>query len=523
MKRLVSVLSLALAVGVTIAASDGAARSTASLCVGSKPGCFSTIQAALDAATDGDVVAVDRGTFPGGVKVTKSVRLVGAGAGRTVISGGGPVVTIGVAGAASEPTVSIAGVTISDGVNASDPTFVVGGGILVPAGAGGDTGATVTIADSVISGNRATPTVAAPIGPPCPGGPCGFARGDGGGIANWGNLTLVRTTVSGNEAGGPVASDAHGGGIWSARVATLTLEDCAVTGNDSDVVAPNGRFAIGGGIHIQDGGGLQISNTVVSGNTASLSSSLPGGIDMISNGGGIHVGDGSNIAIDNTRIDGNTVLVDDPVGQPSGFDAGMIVGASTLALRNSTIDGNRVVANVAATDDNGPSGGAIELDGTGTIENAHITGNSTTVTSQAGNAAALGALQTFGQDVPSVVSNTVISDNTASASSSNGAASVRGAGVVNNGLLELRNVQVAGNSAETSGPTGFAQGGGIWNGALFNGPPIELTLENTNVARNTIRVSPGLSAQGAGLFSQFSVTLDKSRIDNNTPDDCVGC
>ena len=47
MKRLVVTLSFALAAGVTVAASNSAARSTASLCVGSKPGCFSTIQAAL--------------------------------------------------------------------------------------------------------------------------------------------------------------------------------------------------------------------------------------------------------------------------------------------------------------------------------------------------------------------------------------------------------------------------------------------------------------------------------------------
>ena len=276
------------------------------------------------------------GTYAGGLVIGKSVQLDRSGGRGDVISGGGPVVTIGVAGAASEPTVSISGVTIRDGVNASDPTFVVGGGILIPAGAGGATGATVTIADSVVTGNRATPTVAAPVGPPCPGGPCGFARGDGGGIASWGRLTLRRTTVSGNEAGGPVASDAHGGGIWSAGVATLTLKDSAVTGNDSDVVAPNGRFAIGGGVHIQDGGSLEISNSVVSGNTASLTSSLPGGIDMIANGGGIHVGDGSTVTIDRTRIDGNSVVVDDVAGQPSGFDAGMIVGVSTLVMRNST-------------------------------------------------------------------------------------------------------------------------------------------------------------------------------------------
>ena len=39
-----------------------------------------------------------------------SVKLVGAGAGQTVISGGGPVLTIGTFGALTEPTVSIDGV-----------------------------------------------------------------------------------------------------------------------------------------------------------------------------------------------------------------------------------------------------------------------------------------------------------------------------------------------------------------------------------------------------------------------------
>src|SRR4026207_1627160 len=93
-------------------------------------------------------------------------------------------------------------------------------------------------------------------GAPGPGGPCPFARGDGGGIENWGELTLLRTTVSGNEAGGPVARDAHGGGIWSAGGGTLALKSPAGAGTRSTVGVPNGRFAIGGGVHIQDGGGL---------------------------------------------------------------------------------------------------------------------------------------------------------------------------------------------------------------------------------------------------------------------------
>ena len=193
-----------------------------------------------------------------------------------------------------------------------------------------------------------------------------------------------------------MASDAHGGGIWSAGVGTLTLRNCTVSGNRSAVVPPNGRFAIGGGVHIQDGGGLAITNSVVAGNTASLRSLLPGGLEMIANGGGIHVGDDSDVTIDNTRIDGNTVVVDDPAGQPAGFDAGMIVGVSTLTLRNSTVNDNRVIANVAATDDNGSSGSALEFDGVATIENTRIAGNSTVVTSAAGNAAAVGAISAFG-------------------------------------------------------------------------------------------------------------------------------
>ena len=320
-----------------------------------------------------------------------------------------------------------------------------------------------------------------------------------------------------------MASDSHGGGIWSAGVGTLTLRNCTVSGNRSAVVPPNGRFAIGGGVHIQDGGGLAITNSVVAGNTASLRSLLPGGLEMIANGGGIHVGDDSDVTIDNTRIDGNAVVVDDPAGQPAGFDAGMIVGASTLTLRNSTVNDNRVIANVAATDVNGASGSALEFDGVATIENTRVAGNSTVVTSAAGNAAAVGAINAFGQGPKSVISNTVIEGNTVSASTTTGAATVQGAGLVNNGLLELRNVRVTRNVATASGPAGFAQGGGIWNGVVFNPPPVQLTLVNTRVDHNTIRATPGLTVAGAGLFTEFPVAATNSRIEQNAPDDCVGC
>jgi hypothetical protein len=327
MKRLLFVLSLALtSVGAT-AATGGSAHGTGGLCVGNGPGCFATIQAALDAAPDGATIRILAGTFSGGITIEKSVQRKGVGAARTIVLGGGPVLTIGTDGAATEPTVSISGLTVTGGVNTGDGTVAFGGGILIPRAAGGGTGATVTITDSAIVGNHATPTVAAPIGPPCPGGPCGFARGDGGGIWNAGNLTLLRTKVAQNEAGGTVASDAHGGGIWSAGVATLTLRESAFVANATRVVSPNGRFAVGGGVHIRTAADCG-SNGVISGNSVSLTSELPGGIEggMIANGGGVHVEDGSNVTIERTpdRRE-QSPRRRRQRSQPSGSTPGMIV------------------------------------------------------------------------------------------------------------------------------------------------------------------------------------------------------
>src|SRR5438045_849492 len=79
------------------------------VCVGG-PRCDEQIQAAVNAARDGDTSRIAPGTYAGGVIVDRSVDLVGAGATATVISGGGHVITIG--SASSTPTVTISGVTI---------------------------------------------------------------------------------------------------------------------------------------------------------------------------------------------------------------------------------------------------------------------------------------------------------------------------------------------------------------------------------------------------------------------------
>ena len=73
--------ALATGLGLALTASlfGSASALAATRCVGHGAGCHRTLQAALDASRDGDTIKVSAGTFAGGVTITKSVSVVGAG------------------------------------------------------------------------------------------------------------------------------------------------------------------------------------------------------------------------------------------------------------------------------------------------------------------------------------------------------------------------------------------------------------------------------------------------------------
>ena len=128
---LAAACALTVALVVVAAPTQAASKQPAArLCVGGKK-CYETIQPAVDAASDGDTIRIGRGTFAGGVTVGKSVDLVGDGAGKTIIQGGGPVLTLWTEGAPAQPTISIRGLTITGGLNRTkpDPAAVNGGGV----------------------------------------------------------------------------------------------------------------------------------------------------------------------------------------------------------------------------------------------------------------------------------------------------------------------------------------------------------------------------------------------------------
>jgi hypothetical protein len=193
----------------------------------------------------------------------------------------------------------------------------------------------------------------------------------------------------------------------------------------------------------------------------------------------------------------------------------MVLGDSPLVMRNAQIDGNRTTTTSASSADVGPSGSALELDGPGTISNTSILGNIVKSMSPGGVAATNGGLAVLnftGDPKLVTVQNSVVSRNITEAHSSTGSATVHGGAVFNNSLLLMRNVRVSDNMGQAEGPTGAAQGGGVWNGVDVSGPPVQLTIDHTSVTNNVLTGSRGISLQGGGLFTTSPITLTHTLI-----------
>jgi hypothetical protein len=505
-----------LASAVAIAAALGVSRADAATLSVCPSGCpYTQIAPALAAANSGDTINIGAGTYRGGLTIKLDVNLVGAGVGATIIKGGNSVLTIGTYGATTEPTVSISGVTITGGVAHSSPESIpftgqagviaLGGGIEIPQNAAGNGGATVTIDNSAITNNSAIPSNSDPHVNPFAGG---------GGIDNWGTLTIIDTTVTGNRAGGRLAYGGSGGGIFSWT--DLTLRTSVVSDNHATATGPSACYAGGGGI--EGFGKIAIGATSVSDNTVELSSFSRCGE---SQGGGIFVQGGGSATINRAVVRQNRVTASSAGGDAIAYSGG-IADYGTLSLQDSTIEQNRVSATTAAASGTAnPAAGGIGIVDKATISNTSVTGNGVSATAPSGVAAAsAGAIQT----TETMLSNSLISDNRVTASSQTGSATVHGAGIEHgNGLLEIRNTTITNNTANATGPTGEALGGGIWNDVFFPPPPNpQLILENTTVTDNALTASPGITIHGGGLFTTFPVTIRNSTIRHNEPDNCFG-
>jgi hypothetical protein len=57
-----------------------------------------------------------------------------------------------------------------------------------------------------------------------------------------------------------------------------------------------------------------------------------------------------------------------------------------------------------------------------------------------------------------------------------------------------------------------------------DGPTPHLVVDETTVSHNVVSASAGLTVEGGGIFTAgFPITLLESEIEDNAPDQCVGC
>lgn len=245
-----------------------------------------TIGGALGKASPGNAIRVAAGIFAERLNIAINITISGAGPGATIIDGSaaGSVVTI----AAGDVRIAHIGIRNGQAIGA-------GGGI---ANFG-----RLTLTDSQVSGNRAL------LGE-------GF-QGLGGGIANFGTLALSATSVLSNSAflGGGI----HNSGTLSVTASTLS-QNTALLGGGFQTGFGGGLANFGRAVLIDSS---VISNTAASGGASQgpLALGLPG------IGGGI--ANGGTLAISGTSVISNS----------ASFGGGA-VNFGALDVANSTISGN---------------------------------------------------------------------------------------------------------------------------------------------------------------------------------------
>ncbi|MBO7726729.1 MAG: hypothetical protein J6S40_09730, partial [Thermoguttaceae bacterium] len=234
-------------------------------------------------------------------------------------------------------------------------------------------------------------------------------------------VELVGLTITGGN-------NRYGGGIYNDG--TLAISNSAISGNTAS--GGGGNYVDGGGIY-NESGTLTITNSTISGNTAS------------DDGGGI-CNDSGTLTIANSTISGNTADW-----------GGGICNDGTLTIANSTVSGNETFAD-------GFGGGINNISGMLTLTGSTVTENYSDV--DGGGIYNLGTL---------VVTNSTISRNVADWG---------GGGIYNAGALTITNTAISGNGTHYFG-------GGIYD--VSDSSAVAIT--NSTISGNEAR-----SGVGGGIY-----------------------
>jgi hypothetical protein len=253
--------------------------------------------------------------------------------------------------------------------------------------------------------------------------------------------------------------------------------------------------------------------------------------NTLANAAGIHVGEGGSLALNASHVDRNALVAHAPKGGSGGYNVAIQTsGAVGFSMTDSTADDNAAEVTMLDGRSFGASGGAVQWDGAGPVARSSISRNISTVTASNGlawvSAAALAAAST-------TIRDTSISDNRVTVRSPHGGGIIAGVGLITDtSETILTHTRVTGNVGAAQVADGAATqllGGGISNGADqigpgYANPDATLALTDSVVTGNALTSSArGATITGAGIHSLSPVTLTRSTVRGNAPDDCDAC
>jgi len=282
---------------------DGVNGSDTNNCLSSATAC-QTIGHGISLALSGDAIRIAAAVYTENLTINSNLRLTGSSASTAIIDGGGTrVISI----LNTKAVVSLSNLTIRNGIASG------GGGIL--------NWGVLTIRNCTISGNTALSDTSAV----------------GGGIDSTGTLTVNSSTFSGNTGS---AGNVYGGAIYSSG--PLAINNSTISGNSI-----TGRFGgAGGGIYASKG--ARISSSTIAGNSAN-------------SGGGIYNG-GGTVTIQNSIVTASSA-------------GGNCYGTMTSNGYNLSSDGTCNFSNTDDLNNTNPLLGLLSNNGGGTQTMALLSGS----------------------------------------------------------------------------------------------------------------------------------------------------
>ena len=455
-------LSVFLAVLTLVATLAVPTARAANLCVDPAGGsCYTTIQAAVNAAISGDTINIHAGTYYEHVTVNKALSFIGAGTDQTLVDGSSSGRVFEVTDSSS---VSFSDLTVQHG-----NTTGAGGGISSPVSGGSALNLTNVNVLSNTSGQR------------------------GGGVASWHGTVTISGGRFENNLGGS-SGDRYGGGLYAQYTlivsGTQFINNTIVSGEgggaygNGPTTVTNAQFisntagTVGGGLYLWRGA-ARITDGLFQNNRG-----VAGG------GGGVYMDDSTNDLI----LNGTQFLSNTADGSGGGICAN-----GNLALTN---------VNVLSNTATGRGGGAISWGSMvivmgGRFENNYSSGN------YGGGLYAQHTLMVSDtQFIHNTITNTVRSDG--GGAYGNGATTVtnsqfignvaggdNGGGLYGYSTLTLFNTQFISNTAGYAGGGAYAEGAATLYGGLFQ--------DNLTIMSN-----------GGGLSTASTLALTDTQFLNNT-------